>query len=263
MGAAHTARRGYSINDEQLLSVGSPVILNGIVDIVAKADLADRTINIRLEAMDETTRKPERELRPAFETARPRLFGALLDGLVEGLKNQNVVACAGYARMSDFTQWCAACETAYWPAGTAEAAYRENIQRNAEDFADTHTLSDAVRALISDSGTYRGTAQDLLCLLTTRLGEHIKGDRQWPRNARAFSGQLRRLEPVLRKLGICVEFDLKEGHNRNRVILIKAVAKARIPGTEKAKVTKAPKRVPTEALLHNVVQELQFDFSTR
>jgi hypothetical protein len=52
--------------DEVLLDVSRPVILTGIVDVVTRADLADRALAIKLEPIEETKRRSERELMAAF-----------------------------------------------------------------------------------------------------------------------------------------------------------------------------------------------------
>jgi hypothetical protein len=55
------------------------VILNGIEDIVARPDLADRAVFLTLEPIPEERRRPEAELWAAFEAERPRILGVLLD----------------------------------------------------------------------------------------------------------------------------------------------------------------------------------------
>ena len=79
-------RQLYTDQDEVLFDAARPVILNGIEDIVERPDLADRAVFLTLEPIPEEHRRPEAELRAAFEVERPRILGALLDAVVEGLK---------------------------------------------------------------------------------------------------------------------------------------------------------------------------------
>jgi hypothetical protein len=53
-----------------------------------------------------------------FEPARPRILGALLDALAEGLRELPRVRLVRLPRMADFALWATACETALWPAGS-------------------------------------------------------------------------------------------------------------------------------------------------
>jgi hypothetical protein len=62
--------------------------------------------------------RSETELWCAFELARPRILGALLDAAVRGLQTLPGVRLKSLPRMADFALWATACETALWPAGT-------------------------------------------------------------------------------------------------------------------------------------------------
>src|SRR5262249_54746306 len=86
-GGGFAVRQMYSDDDEVLFDACRPVILNGIEDIVTRPDLADRAIFLTLEPIAEEDRKPEAELWAAFEPKRPKIFGALLDAMVVGLRD--------------------------------------------------------------------------------------------------------------------------------------------------------------------------------
>ena len=85
-GGGFAVRQLYTDQDEVLFDAARPVILNGIEDIVERPDLADRAVFLTLEPIPEKCRRPEAELWAGFETERPRILGALLDAVVEGLK---------------------------------------------------------------------------------------------------------------------------------------------------------------------------------
>ncbi len=54
-----------------------------------------------------------------FESARPRILGALLDAVVLALKRENHVHAASWPRMADFARWVVAAEPRLpWPAGS-------------------------------------------------------------------------------------------------------------------------------------------------
>ncbi len=58
-----------------------PIALNGITDIVNRADLSDRCIFVAAERILDKDRKPKQDLMTAFEAERPRILGALLDAV--------------------------------------------------------------------------------------------------------------------------------------------------------------------------------------
>src|SRR5262249_34872343 len=85
-GGGFAVRQLYTDQDEVLFDATRPVILNGIEEMVARPDLADRAVFLTFEPIPEERRLPEQDLRTAFEPERPRILGALLDAVVEGLK---------------------------------------------------------------------------------------------------------------------------------------------------------------------------------
>jgi hypothetical protein len=80
-GGGFAVRQLYTDQDEVLFDAARPVILNGIEDIVARPDLADRALFLTLEPISEDRRRPEAELWAALEIERPRILGALLDAV--------------------------------------------------------------------------------------------------------------------------------------------------------------------------------------
>jgi hypothetical protein len=79
-----------------------PLLVNGIEDIVSRADLADRGIFLTLAPIGEQHRRSETELWREFEIARPRILGALLDAAVCGLQALPEVRLSTLPRMADF-----------------------------------------------------------------------------------------------------------------------------------------------------------------
>ena len=219
-GGGFAVRQLYTDQDEVLFDAARPVILNGIEDIVERPDLADRAVFLTLEPIPENRRRPEAELWATFETDRPHILGALLDAVVEGLKRLLETRLPGLPRMADFALWAAACETAFWPAGTFWSAYNSNRDEAVEAVIDADPVAAALRLLMSEQTEWTGTASHLLDELTNKVDERISKSKEWPGSARALSGRLRRAATFLRKIEIEVTFGGREGKARNRVIRI-------------------------------------------
>ena len=222
-GGGFAVRQLYTDQDEVLFDAARPVILNGIEDIVERPDLADRAVFLTLEAIPEERRRPEAELWTAFEAERPRILGALLDAVVEGLKKLPETRLPKLPRMADFALWATACETAIWPAGTFWSAYCSNRDAAVEGVIEADPVATAVRALISARTEWKGTVSSLLVALGEVVDERIAKSKTWPDNPRALSGRLRRAATFLRKIGIDVAFT-KEGKARTRIVHITASA---------------------------------------
>jgi hypothetical protein len=104
-----------------------PIILNGIPNLTDRADLADRSLTVHLRAIPDDERLPEDELIAAFEEARPRILGALMDAVSRALGNVAGVKLGRSPRMADFVKWITAAESALgWPPGAFLAAYSAN-----------------------------------------------------------------------------------------------------------------------------------------
>jgi hypothetical protein len=161
-GGGFAVRRLYSDDDEALFDAQRPIILNGIEDFVTRPDLADRALLLTLQPISEERRRPEAELRTTFEAERPRILGALLDAVVEGLKRSPETRLPKLPRMADFALWGTACETALWPAGTFWRAYCGNRDELVEGVIDADPIAAAVRAMMATRAEWTGTASNLL-----------------------------------------------------------------------------------------------------
>ena len=85
-GSGFSTRELYTDADEAIFAVQLPIILNGIVEVIARGDLQDRSIVITLPRI--TRYCSEAELWKKFLAACPRLLGALLDVASIALRNE-------------------------------------------------------------------------------------------------------------------------------------------------------------------------------
>jgi hypothetical protein len=141
----------------------------------------------------------------AFEAARPRILGALLDAVSHGLMQLPHTRLNRYPRMADYAVWVRACETAIWQAGMHMAAYEANRGDAVEVVLEADPVATALRQYMDGRSDLTITTTELLAALSTLVGDHGRRGRQWPSSARGLSGQLTRLGPALRRVGIAIE----------------------------------------------------------
>jgi hypothetical protein len=237
-GGGFAVRKLHTDQDEVLFEAARPIILNGIEDVVTRPDLADRALLVTLEPIAEERRRPEAEIWAAFEAERPGILGGLLDAVAHGLKRWPEIRLERLPRMADFALWASACETAIWPAATFMSAYRGNRDEAVESTIEANPVADAVRALIADRQEWTGTATDLRQILAQYVDEDVHTSKDWPRNAQALGGRLRRVATTLREIGINISFGRK-GQGRTRAIHIAATLNCLTPENE-GKVASAP-----------------------
>jgi len=217
-GGSFALRRLYTDDEEVLFEAARPILLNGIEDVISRADLADRAIFLTLAPIAEEQRRSEAELWREFELARPAILGALLDALAEGLRELPRVRLERLPRMADFALWATACETALWPAGTLACAYEANRKAAVVDAIEADPVAACVREIMAERSTWTGSAAELL-----RGGADLPADGAlsrgsgWPQNPRALAGRLRRAQTPLRAIGIEIGFS-RQGHGGSRVI---------------------------------------------
>jgi hypothetical protein len=229
-GGGYAVRQLYTDQDEVLFEVARPIILNGIEEIVARPDLADRSVFLTLEPIPEEKRRPEAELWAAFDAERPKLLGVLLDAMVEGIKRLPATHLDKLPRMADFALWASACETALWPAGTFWSAYCTNRSEAAQSVLEADSIALLVRELVDQRTVWTGTCADLLEELSSLLGEVIARPKGWPDSPRKLSGRLRRAAGPLRTMGIEIEFDRDGSRTRSRIVTITSSNQSDIAG---------------------------------
>jgi len=203
-----------------LFQAARPTLLNGIEDVIARADLADRAIFLSLRPIREKERRSEAELWREFECRRPLILGALLDAAVHGLRGTGSVSSHHLPRMADFALWARACETGLWPAGAFNRAYSINRKAVIRGIIDADPIATFVRELMSERTFWIGCAADLLRVGVQRTNQSSYSA-SWPKNPRALAGRLRRAQTFLRAIGIEVAFS-REGPAGNRIIRIQS-----------------------------------------
>ena len=228
-GGGFGVRRLYTDQDELLFDAQRPIILNGITNIVTRPDLADRALFIPLRPIVEDERRSEQELFAEFEAERPTILGALLALAAYGLNMLPQTELSSLPRMADFALWSAASETAVWPSGTFMTAYTANRDEVVDATIDADPVATGVRSFMTERTEWRGTATELLKELETTLGDAAQNDKSWPSSPRALSERLRRSATFLRKIGINILFDARQGRARTRMIHITTDPSARRP----------------------------------
>jgi len=229
-GGGFGLRQLFTDENEILFHAIRPAILNGIEDVVCRADLTDRAVFLTLEPISDDRRRSEKELWREFENARPSILGALLDGAVHGLRKLPDIRLEKLPRMADFALWGSACETAFWPPGTFMRAYDANREAAIAGIIEADPVATFVREIMAERSTWAGRASDLLRAHIAAGVDTLDGTGGWPRNPRALAGRLRRCQTFLRTLGIEVAFG-REGRVGSRIIRMTSVTTRRQPST--------------------------------
>jgi hypothetical protein len=231
-------RQLYTDDEEVLFQASRPLLVNGIEEVITRPDLADRSISLTLPPVADAQRQSERELWHHLELARPRILGALLDLVVQGLRTLPSTGVDRLPRMADFALWASACETALWLPGTFGHAYEANRRAAIEGIVDADPVAALVREIMAERSFWTGSAADLLRAGAGRSIDGTPRDRTgWPKNPRALAGRLRRAQTFLRVLGIDIAFS-REGRAGSRMIRIGATREGTVSTVSSASATR-------------------------
>lgn len=218
-GGGFGCRKHYSNDEEKLFESTRPVLLNGIPSLASRPDLMDRTVAVNLPTIPESNRRTEAIIWKQFAEAQPRILGAVLNAVSCGLRRLHEVRLDSPPRMADFAHWVVACEPALdCQPGAFLDAYAGNREELNELAVEDSIIGGPILGLLRDGGRFTGTATDLLNALQERTPEKVQKQRDWPKKSNALSGQLRRIAPNLRRMGVEIELDGRDRDTRRKVI---------------------------------------------
>jgi len=219
-GAGFATREHYSNTNEVIFEGARPLIVNGIPDLAARPDFADRSLQVVLKTIAEADRRPEEDLRREIKERRPLILGALLSAVAGALRHRGETP-AVLTRMADFCVWVSAAETALgWEKGDFISAYTGNRKGQIEAALEADPLSDAVAQLV-EANDWIGSPTELLARLGEKVTDTVRKSRSWP-PANKLRSRLRRLATALREKGIFLDLDERANDiARTRIIGIR------------------------------------------
>ena len=202
-------RKLYTDSDQVLFSFRRSIIINGIDTPSMRPDFLDRCLIINCERKKKF--QPLHELDQQFEEARPRIFGAMLDVLVETLRVLPSTATAEEFRMADFAHFGRAVAIALGQQPSAfDEAYRLNIRhRNFEVLEDAPMVQLLKEFSLKHPAAdpWIGSAVSLLDELqtiATNKGD-ANGMKDLPKSGRCLSIRLGEMTSALKTTKIIVE----------------------------------------------------------
>lgn len=200
-GGGRASRTLYTNDEETIIEVKRPVIINSIPNVITAQDLTDRAISIELPRI---AYREESEINAAWDEAKPGIFGGLMDLFVKTLELMPSVKLINPPRMADFTRIGEAMAQALGhDSGVFDALYKanrtESIGRAMESSPVAVAVCEMVDAHLGISSTvFHGTVKSLL----DELARHRHDSESWPRSPKGLSDVLKRQSPALATLGI-------------------------------------------------------------
>jgi putative DNA primase/helicase len=231
-GGGFSTRQLYTDGEEIIFEATRPICLNGITEFATRDDLLDRALIIKLPPIPSEKRMEEKAFLAEFEKARPRILGALLDGVSAALKNLPDVKLAELPRMADFAKFVTAAESAFgWNGGAFMDAYVRNRDFGREIVLESDSVAQAI--LSWNPVSWYGTATELLVELGLHVPENLVRSQYWPKGASVLSNRLRRLLPALREKGFDIDWASEgKGREKRKIIRINKVEESSTDPTD-------------------------------
>ena len=214
----------YTDDDVVVLEFRRVLAMTTIDAGALAGDLAERLMTIELHTIPDHKRREENEMDAAYAEAHPSILASLFDLLAEVLRVLPEVQLTERPRMADFARILAAVDKVQgW---TTMDSYRTSARDAVADVLDGEPFAQAVCQLVDQAGPegVTLTASELL----DRVPTPDKLPKKWPKDATRAGGQLKRLAPALRTIGIEVD-DSKRGPKpkKQRLYTLTATAERR------------------------------------
>lgn len=224
-GGGFAVRAHYENDEEIIFDAMRPTIINGIEALASRSDLLDRCLTLTLPTIPESKRRTEAEIWRLFRERQPRILGALFTAAAAALRTMRTlrpVESRQLPRMADFAIWAEAAEGGLGlVVGAFMAAYAGNRADANESAIESSIIGPLIIKMIDEKTKWSGTAQELLAELESDRwsNDRTRQRTEWPKSARKLGGDLRRLAPNLRAIGIDVLIpDKKSGRDKRKII---------------------------------------------
>jgi hypothetical protein len=201
-GGGFAKRKLYTDNDEVVITLKRPIILNGIVAAVTQQDLVSRAVSVELPIIDDAQAKDK--LEADYEKARPEILGGLLDVAAKALQYLPEMSLppTERPRLVEFAYLGMAVAKAM---GESPQAFIEQFALARMDGLERTLDASPVATAIRDWAEVNADrAEDLSTKQWLDALEDFKpkGCDSWPRSAKGLGDALRRAAPALRQLNI-------------------------------------------------------------
>jgi hypothetical protein len=216
-GDGFSKRTLFTDDDDFVFKIQKVIMLNGINQVVTKADLLDRSILLSVKRIDAAQRIPEDQFWKNFNDKRASLLGAIFDSIAKAMSIYPTVTLTELPRMADFAKWgYAIAEAIGYKGNVFIDAYTENIGRQNEEAIEASPVAQAIIEFMSDKTEWSDTAATLLQSLN-RIAKFndLKSSVLWPKDPQWLSKRLNEIEPNLQTRGI---FFTRYVHESQRVI---------------------------------------------
>lgn len=221
-GGAIQQRKLHTDADDYIFNFRRCLTINGINNVVDRADLLDRSILIEVLRVNEDMRRELQEVLDSFKKDRPYILGAVFDVLAKAKEIYPTVELDKLPRMADFCRWgyaiAEAIETGNGKLFLDE--YQSNRKKQNEEAINADAVAYLIVDFMQERGIWEGQVSKLLVEL--KLLAEINGinnnAKLLPQSPSHLTRRLKAAKSNLESVGI--EFSFRDC-DRGRIVTIK------------------------------------------
>lgn len=200
----YRVRKLFTDDDESILKLSNPQLINGISCIPQYPDLLERSLIIELPPISETNRGNEAQIMSDFDSDYPQILGFLYEALSNSIIELPNVKLKKKPRMADFCEFVTAAEKFLgWDTYSFADAMESNNKEICELAIDECSFISAIQLLVDSkmNKQWIGTTSDLIRDLEKHLGaEHVYvRASDWPKNPKKAGTLISRYSPLLKR----------------------------------------------------------------
>lgn len=221
-GEGDMKRSLYTNDDEFIRSYRRCFVLNGIGSSMWRPDLLDRSIIFDIPILKES--RSEKQIAEEWKNALPGILGGFFTAISKAMNHVNSITGHEKFRMADFVQWgMVLADELGFSRQEFLSNYKESVDHKWEDTAEESSFVKRLTNLVmNNNGEWSGSAAELL----DRIKPEGTKDKFIPDNPRWLSGELMRIAPVMRNVGIdIVRLTKREAGTGRRVFILRKIDK--------------------------------------
>lgn len=208
-GGGVEVRKLYHDTETVVLNIKRKVAINGIDDIITKADLNDRSLIFRLKRISSNRRKTDEEVFSSLEADIPKILGCIFKIISNAMKLYSSIELKKQSRMADFTKWSFTIAEVLEIGGqNFIEAYEENKKQSSKELLLENPLIQALLILMNDEKVVQCSVSELLNKLkvVARREGIDTSVKIFPKQPNVLSRRLNEFESNLKNEDI--EFDI-------------------------------------------------------
>ena len=207
-GGGIQLRKLFTDSEDVIYTFQRCISLNGINNVVNRADLLDRSILLELRRISEDKRREIREVQSNFLADLPSILGGIFDTLSRAMAIYPTVKLDKLPRMADFARWGYAIGEALGGKGQEFLSeYTANIESQNVEVLNSDVVATLMVAFMQDRAEWYGRVSDLFIELSAIAPAYGISplSRDFPSQPNVLSRRLNSIRSNLEIAGISFE----------------------------------------------------------